>query len=89
METINKAQKKDGTLTDLQECSYKETTYFRRVEPRQTNYYAIRGPVLLFTSQEKVLQQAIDVDKATADAEPPLAPGCGRSGRIGRPWRCG
>ena len=74
METINRAQKKDGTLSDLQECSYKGVTYFRRIEPRQTNYYAIRGPVLLFTSQEKVrLQQAIDVDQKATDAEPPLA----------------
>ncbi|HVS35441.1 MAG TPA: DUF3352 domain-containing protein [Gemmataceae bacterium] len=74
VESINKTQKKDGSLTDLQACSYNGATYFRRVEPHQTNYYAIRGPVLLFTGQEKLLQQAIDVDRnAAADAEPPLA----------------
>ena len=73
VESINKAQKKDGTLTDLQECSYGGATYFRRVEPHQTNYYAVRGAVLLFTGQEKMLQQALDVDRKTADAEPPLA----------------
>ncbi len=74
VESINKAQKKDGSLTDVQECTFNGATYFRRVEPHQTNYYAVRGPVLLFTGQEKVLQQALDVDrKAAADAEPPLA----------------
>ena len=85
--TINKAQKKDGTLTDLQECSYKGVTYFRRVEPRQTNYYAIRGPVLLFTSQEEMLQRAIDVDQngggRRAAAGPASAGGRGGSGGPG------
>ncbi len=74
VEKINAAQKKDGSLTDLQALTYKGATYFLRVEPRQTNYYAIRGPVLLFTSQEEMLQRAIDADQSTAaGAAPPLA----------------
>ncbi len=73
VDKINAAQKKDGTLTDLQKCPYQGTTYFRRVEPRQTNYYTIRGPVLLFTGQEEMLRQAIDVDRNAAEAEPTLA----------------
>ena len=74
VDKINKAQKKDGSLTELQERPYKGTTYFRRVEPHQTNYYFIRGPVLLFTGQEDLLRQALDVDlEAAADAEPTLA----------------
>ncbi len=74
VEKINTAQKKDGTLTDVQTRAYQGTTYFRRVEPHQTNYYYIRGPVLLFSGQEEMLRQAIDVDRsAAAAAEPPLA----------------
>ena len=74
VDKVNQVQKKDGTLTDLQPCAYNGTTYFRRVESHQTNFYLIRGPVLLFTGQEKMLHRAIDVDRtAASDAEPPLA----------------
>jgi hypothetical protein len=73
VEKINQAQKKDGSLTDLQEVKYQNTTYYRRVEPKQTNYYYLRGPVFLFTSQEETLRRAIDLDRTTADAEPVLA----------------
>ena len=74
VENLNKAQKKDGALTELEERSYKGATYFRRVEPGRTNYYYIRDAVLLFTGQEDVLRRALDVDRqAAADSEPPLA----------------
>lgn len=73
VEKINQAQKKDGSLTDLQEVKYHNATYYRRVEPKQTNFYYLRGPVFLFTSQEETLRRAIDLDRTTADAEPVLA----------------
>jgi hypothetical protein len=73
VEKINQAQKKDGSLTEIQEVQYANTTYYRRVEPKQTNYYCLRGPVFLFTSQEETLRRAIDLDRATGDAEPMLA----------------
>ncbi|HBI46911.1 MAG TPA: hypothetical protein DDY78_29270 [Planctomycetales bacterium] len=73
VEKINQTQKKDGALTDLQEVKYENTTYYRRVEPKQTNYYYLRGPVFLFTSQEDMLRRAIDLERATADAEPAFA----------------
>jgi hypothetical protein len=73
VERINQSQKKDGSLTDLQEVKYENTTYYRRVERKQTNYYYLRGPVFLFTSQEDMLRRALDLDRATADAEPALA----------------
>jgi hypothetical protein len=79
VEKINTAQKRDGTLTALETCEYGGATYFRRVEPKQTNYYYVRGPVLLITGQEEMLRRAIDVDRKTADAEPALA----------RRWLCG
>jgi hypothetical protein len=73
VEKINQAQKKDGSLTELQEVKYDNTTYYRRVEPKQTNFYFLRGSVFLFTSQEETLRRAIDQERTTADAEPPLA----------------
>ena len=73
VEKINQAQKKDGSLTDLEEVSYQNTAYYRRVEPKQTNFYYVRGPVFLFTSQEEMLRRALDLDRATGDAEPALA----------------
>ncbi len=72
VEKINEAQKKDGSLTDLQEIQYLNTTYYRRVEPKQTNYYYLRGPVFLFTSQEETIRRAIDLDRKTGAAEPTL-----------------
>ena len=73
VEKINQAQKKDGSLTELQEVQYSGKTYYRRVEPKQTNYYYLSGPVFLFTSQEETLRRAIDLDRKTGEAEPPLA----------------
>src|SRR5262249_40224327 len=61
-----------GELTDLVEREHKGVKYFRRAESKGTNYYLLRGPVLLYTSQEAFLQQAIEQDKALAtDARPP------------------
>ena len=72
VENLNKAQKKDGTLTELEERRFKDESYFRRVERNQTNYYLVRGPVLLFSGQEAMLRQAIEASRAPA-GEPALA----------------
>ena len=60
-------------MTDLEEISYRNTTYYRRVEPKQTNYYYLRGPVFLFTSQEEMLRRALDLNHTAPDTEPALA----------------
>ena len=74
VEKINKAQKKDGSLTELQECPYKGTTYFRRVEPNQTNYYYIRGPgIAVHGPGGHAAAGARRGPQAAADAEPTLA----------------
>ncbi len=74
VEKLNKAQKKDGSLTGLEELHYKGATYFRRAESGQIHYYYLRDAVLLVTSQEDMLRRAIQAEQNTpADAEPTLA----------------
>jgi hypothetical protein len=71
VDTLNKAQKKDGALKELQDVKYQGVTYHRRVEAKQQTFYYLRGPVLLFTSQEDILRRAIDLDlKAAAGSDP-------------------
>jgi hypothetical protein len=73
VENLNKAQKKDGSLKEVQAVEYKGVTYQRRVEVKQPTFYYLRGPVLLFTSQEDILRRAIDCDQK-AKGEPWLLP---------------
>jgi hypothetical protein len=70
---FNDSQKKADVLKDLQELEYNGVKYVRRVSNRDTTYYLQRGPILLLTSQEEMIKQALDQDRALAqDAEPPL-----------------
>jgi hypothetical protein len=74
VEHVNAAQKESGQLKSLDERAYNGMTYFRRQEPKETNYYHLRGPVLVFSGQEAILKRALDNNRtAVADAEPPLA----------------
>src|SRR5262245_11990495 len=57
-------QKRTGELQGLDECEYRGVKYHRRREVKETNYYLLRGPVLIFTGQEAALRQAIDREKA-------------------------
>ncbi len=70
---FNEKQKKDGDLTELKELKHKQFVYYARVEKRETTYYHLRGPILVFSGQEKMLQEALDLDLAApTDAEPTL-----------------
>lgn len=74
IERFNERQKEMGQLKELVPCVHNGVTYFRRVEVKETSYYFLRGPILLLTSQEDLLQKALDCDRtAPADAEPFLA----------------
>ena len=77
-------------MKELQEVKYQNTTYYRRVEPKQTNYYYLRGPVFLFTSQEEMLRRAIDLDQHDGRRRAGAGATAARSRRrIGRSWRYG
>ena len=71
---FNKAQMAAGDLKELKELKYKDIVYHGRVEKNTTTYYHLRGPVLVFSGQEEMLQRALDLDRAApTGAEPALA----------------
>lgn len=73
VEKVNAAQMKDGTLANLTPVDYAGVTYYRRAEPKQTNYYYVQGAVLLFSGQEDAVRRAIDAGrKASPTGPPPL-----------------
>ncbi len=73
IERFNDAQKKAGMLKELQECEHNGIKYFRRTSTRDVAFYLVRGPILLLTSQEEMLQQALDQERTLPpEAEPPL-----------------
>jgi hypothetical protein len=61
---LNEVQKANREVTALEERQYRGVRYVRRVEPKESNYYLLRGKVLLYTRQEALLRLAIDRDQA-------------------------
>ena len=60
-------------MDEVREATYKGVKYHVRVDKRETNYYHLRGPILVFSSQEEMLKHAIDIDLAAAsDGTPKL-----------------
>jgi hypothetical protein len=72
IERLNKVQKEEGELMELEECRHNGATYYRRSERgKPPTFYYAHGPVLALSSQEEMLRQAIDCDrKRDADAVP-------------------
>ena len=73
VERLNDVQKQGGDLKSVEECTHNGVKYFRRVERRETNFYYLRGPVLLFSGQESLLREAVARERgAQASKESPL-----------------
>jgi hypothetical protein len=71
---FNEAQKADKELRALVDCEHRGVKYVRRDESKQSTFYLLRDSVLLFSSQEAFLRQAIEQDLGlAADSKPPLA----------------
>jgi len=71
VDRFNAEQRKNKGLKDVKNLNYKGLTYHARVEANDTNYYYLRGPVLVFSRDEEMLQKALDLDlAASADAVP-------------------
>jgi hypothetical protein len=74
---INQVQQNNGELKTLEKLEYKGITYYRREEARATNYYCLRGPVLIFSGEQVMLHQALDLglreSGRESGAEPDLA----------------
>jgi hypothetical protein len=69
VDRINEVQKASGELRELQTRQYRGQQYHCRVEDKQTNFYLLRGQVLLFTAQEAFLRAAIDREKQSPPDE--------------------
>jgi hypothetical protein len=59
LDRLNEAQKKAGELRELQTLEHLGVKYVRRVERTDTNFYLLRGSLLVFTGQEAILKDAI------------------------------
>ena len=71
--TLNARQKESGDLEELTPKEYKGITYFRRVEKKKEAFYFQRGPILVYSPDEGLLREALELDKsATAESEPAL-----------------
>jgi hypothetical protein len=71
VEHFHRQQREADQLKQLTERDYKGLKYYRRVDRKETSYYYLRGPVLIFSGQEEMLRQALDRDRTAApDAEP-------------------
>jgi hypothetical protein len=71
---LNEAQKACKELKALVEIEHRGVKYVRRDEARQSSFYLLRDNILLYTSQEAFLRQAIEQDLTLpAGARPPLA----------------
>jgi hypothetical protein len=75
VDRLNKVQLKRGELKKLDEVKYQGVKFFRREEQNQAPYfYWLRGSVLVVSSQETMIQRAVDLDRQapTLDAGTPF-----------------
>jgi hypothetical protein len=72
---LNEIQKSTGEVKEVEQRSHGGTTYFCRVErDKPPTYYCLRGPVLVLSGNETMLQGALDIDRSTPQqTEPALA----------------
>jgi hypothetical protein len=71
---INKVQRDKGELKrDIEERVHRGVRYYCREEAHGTNFYCLRGPVLIFSGEEAMLRRAIEQGLAKGDDPPPLA----------------
>jgi hypothetical protein len=74
VDRINKLQKSKGELRAIEERDYKGVKYYCRQEARGTNFYCLRGAILIYSGEEAMVRQAIDQERLTrGEAPPPLA----------------
>ncbi len=64
IDRLNKVQKEEGELKDLEERRHNDLVYHRRVErDKPPTFYYVHGPILALSGQEDMLRQAIDCDR--------------------------
>jgi hypothetical protein len=78
IERVNKVQKEEGELKELEERRHHDAVYYRRLEydkraerDKPPTFYHVHGPILALSGQESMLRQVIDCDRMrSADAVP-------------------
>jgi hypothetical protein len=80
IERLNKVQKEEGEIKDLEERRHKGVMYYRRVEydkrtqsDKPPMFYFVHGPVLAVSSQESMLREIIDGDRSRSSDSVPAA----------------
>lgn len=68
LDRLHAAQKQSGELRVLEERRHAGAVYHRRVDKDGESFYALDGPVLLFSTWEPMLRQALDRGAAPSDA---------------------
>src|SRR5262249_29729912 len=70
---LNQAQKGSGDLVELEVRQYGGQKYYHRVERKEENYCWLHGPLLVLSTKEEMIRQAIDRDRQAGDGEPFVA----------------
>src|SRR5262245_51581187 len=65
VERANGWLKDRGMLKEVREVEHDGFRYQRRAEGNEVNYLCLRGPVLIFTGQERMLREALTLEKKT------------------------
>ncbi len=65
VERLNKLLKNTGALKEVSEIEHNGFKYQRRVEGDEVNFLCLRGPVLIFSSKESMLREALALEKNT------------------------
>ena len=74
IERLNKVQKEDGVLQELDERRHNGVAYHRRVERgRPPAFYYVHGPILAISEQEDILRESMDCDRLRAAEAVPEA----------------
>jgi hypothetical protein len=63
LDRLNKVQMASGDLTEVTPRQWQGVTYYRRAERKGENFYYLNGPRLVFSSQEKMLHQAMERER--------------------------
>jgi hypothetical protein len=80
IERVNKVQKDEGELKDLEERRHHDVVYYRRLEVDKRSqrdkppiFYHVHGPILALSSQEDMLRQIIDCERTRSAEDVPEA----------------
>jgi hypothetical protein len=73
VERINREQEQSGELTKLVERIHEGLTYVRRVEKHGQHFYALDGPLLVFTGKEEVMRRVLALRAQKSGAATVLA----------------